>query len=348
MGSVDPTAVQSLVTAAGLGPVRALIPLTGGANNRVFRVETPTAVALLKSYFRHPDDPRDRRGAEWAFARFAWANGVRCIPQPLVSDAASGLSLFEFVFGRSLAGSVAGEPAIDQAIDFFQTLNREKHLPAAAELAAASESCFSLNDHFDTVSRRVERLKSLPVASSLDATAKSFVDSELAPRWVARLALARRSAASLNLDIDAPLDAADRCLSPSDFGFHNSLLANDGRLRFIDFEYAGWDDPAKLICDFFCQPAIPAPQSAFERFAAAIAEDLSDPRLHRSRAALLLPLYRIKWVCIVLNEFLPAGASRRAYATADVLEARKAMQLAKARAALAAIDSSLVAPRKVA
>ena len=27
---------------------------------------------------------------------------------------------------------------------------------------------------------------------------------------------------------------------------------------FIDFEYAGWDDPSKLICDFFCQPAVKA------------------------------------------------------------------------------------------
>jgi tyrosyl-tRNA synthetase len=31
--------------------------------------------------------------------------------------------------------------------------------------------------------------------------------------------------------------------------------------RFLDFEYAGWDGPAKLVCDFFCQPALPAPAS---------------------------------------------------------------------------------------
>ena len=47
----------------------------------------------------------------------------------------------------------------------------------------------------------------------------------------------------------------------------NALLAaSDKKLRFLDFEYAGWDDPAKLIGDFFCQPAIPAPHSEFERF----------------------------------------------------------------------------------
>ena len=79
------------------------------------------------------------------------------------------------------------------------------------------------------------------------------------------------------VEADQPLDPAERCLSPSDFGFHNAILANDGRLRFIDFEYAGWDDPSKLICDFFCQPAVPAPPQAFDRFATAIAAELPTP-----------------------------------------------------------------------
>ena len=82
MGGVDPRENQSLATAAGLGRVRAVVPLSGGANNRVFRVEAASGVALLKSYFRHPDDPRDRLGTEWAFTSFAWDNGVRCIPRP--------------------------------------------------------------------------------------------------------------------------------------------------------------------------------------------------------------------------------------------------------------------------
>ena len=62
-------------------------------------------------------------------------------------------------------------------------------------------------------------------------------------------------------DMDHPLDTQESVLSPSDFGFHNALLGPDGKLCFIDFEYAGWDDPAKLICDFFCQPQTPVPQA---------------------------------------------------------------------------------------
>ena len=42
----------------------------------------------------------------------------------------------------------------------------------------------------------------------------------------------------------------DLQISPSDFGFHNALRTNTGPV-FFDFEFSGWDDPAKTIIDFF-------------------------------------------------------------------------------------------------
>ena len=340
MGGVDPATVQALAAAAGLGPVRAAVPIAGGANNRVFRVEAAAGPVLLKSYFRHPDDPRDRLAAEWAFSHFAWDAGVRCVPRPVAADPTHGLSLYEFVAGRSLRGGVAGEAAVDQAIDFFRDLNRARSNPVAAVLPAASEACFTLADHFATVARRVERLAALPVTTPTDAEARAFVEAELVPAWEDLHAAASET--------DEPLAAADRCVSPSDFGFHNAILGNDGRLRFIDFEYAGWDDPAKLVCDFFCQPAVPAPAAAFDRFAAAVAAEFPDPEALVARATLLLPVYRVKWVCILLNEFLPVGGSRRRFSVPSNPESRKAAQLAKARAALAALRSPAASPRKVA
>jgi len=349
MGSVDPQTVHALAASAGIGAVRAVAPMAGGANNRVFRVEAEAGAFLLKSYFRHPDDPRDRLGTEFAFSRFAWANGVRCVPQPLASDPAAGLGLFEFVFGRSLQNTVAGEPAVDQAIDFFRTLNHARHDPAAAALPPASEACFSLDDHFGTIGRRVDRLKSIAVGAVVDLAAAGYVETELVPAWRQVFATARAAAAACGLPLERPLAPAHRCLTPSDFGFHNALLANDGRLRFIDFEYAGWDDPAKLICDFFCQPAVPAPPQAFDRFAAAVAAAFPDPAVHLARASLLLPVYRVKWACIMLNEFLPVGGSRRAFAgTTAEQETRKASQLAKARTALEIVSPTRAPLRKAA
>lgn len=56
--------------------------------------------------------------------------------------------------------------------------------------------------------------------------------------------------------IEKPSEA-QAIVSPSDFGFHNSVETKVGQsivLRFFDFEYAGLDHPLKLVMDFALQP----------------------------------------------------------------------------------------------
>jgi hypothetical protein len=50
------------------------------------------------------------------------------------------------------------------------------------------------------------------------------------------------------------------------------------------------------------------------------------------RIDLLLPVFQLKWCCIVLNEFLPTGRSRRRFSSADLrLERQPEVQLQRAR-----------------
>ncbi len=62
------------------------------------------------------------------------------------------------------------------------------------------------------------------------------------------------------------------------------------------------------MCDFFSQPAVPISEDYYPRFVEAVISDLSEPETHVQRYDLLLDVYRIKWCCILLNEFLPAAA----------------------------------------
>jgi hypothetical protein len=329
----DRAAIDQLTLQAGLGCVRSLVPLAGGANNRVFRVEAKNGEAVLKCYFRHPDDTRDRLGAEFTFAKFAWTVGVRSITEPLGCDPAAGLGLFQFVPGDRLTPSDVCEASIKQATEFIRDLNAARHLPLAARLPIASEACFSIAEHIGTVDRRIAQLTTIS-----SSAARTFVKNELIPTWEDIRVVAVASACDSRLSLDRPLEPVARCVSPSDFGFHNALLQSDGCVRFIDFEYAGWDDPAKLVSDFFCQPAVPVPAHFFENFAHSVASCFPEPELVLSRARTLLPVYRVKWVCILLNEFLRTSGARRAFSlSATELEARKAHQLARARAALTAL-----------
>jgi hypothetical protein len=157
------------------------------------------------------------------------------------------------------------------------------------------------------------------------------------PKWAAARARIVKAADAAGLPLDRVLAAEECCLSPSDFGFHNALADDSGRLSFLDFEYAGRDDPAKLVSDFFCQPEVPVPLGFHAHFVARLADGLGLDDAGRMRCQILLDAYRIKWTCIILNDFLPLGAARRAFADAGEWAERCAAQLAKAEANVAAM-----------
>jgi hypothetical protein len=115
-------------------------------------------------------------------------------------------------------------------------------------------------------------------------------------------------------ELARPLPQAEHCVSPSDFGFHNVLVGEDDRLSFLDFEYAGWDDPAKLVCDFFWQPRFPVPLALREPFVRSVLAFSREIAFHRERVHLLDPLFGLKWCCILLNPFLPQWEVRHAFA----------------------------------
>ena len=74
----------AVLLGAGDGGI-SLTRLEGSKNNQVFRAETSDRTYLAKVYFRHPNDKRDRLGAEWAFSKFAWNNGIRKLPEPIAA-----------------------------------------------------------------------------------------------------------------------------------------------------------------------------------------------------------------------------------------------------------------------
>jgi hypothetical protein len=311
------------------------VPLAGGANNRVFRIGPPPKAVLLKAYFVHPSDSRDRLRADFGFSAFAWNHGVQAIARPVAQDSAGQIALFEYLPGRKLVPAEITWPRVREALKFFLAINHHREAPDARALPVASEACFSLAHHLECVERRVARLKSIEPNLAENCEAISFVRDELSARSDAVLERAREQAAVLGRTLEEPVPDMDRCLSPSDFGFHNALWASESGVKFIDFEYAGWDDPGKMVADFFCQPACPVPSEFFEEFASAVAARTSNPDRSLCRFRLLLPVYRLKWCCILLNDFLPAGGNRRRFAASGTEEKeRKAQQLRKARAAL--------------
>ena len=187
---------------------------------------------------------------------------------------------------------------------------------------------------------RLARLSSVPSLTDEHREARAFVSSTLQPLGQA---VERRVRLAFGAELESTLPREERCPSPSDFGFHNALRQPDGRLRFLDFEYAGWDDPAKTIIDFCNQPDLLLPDPL-----AAVFRERMLRRPVRSRAARAAhPPARAALPAEVglhlLNAFLPGRG-----APDPRPERSLAAQLARARVmasrAADTLDSNSISP----
>ena len=237
------------------------------------------------------------------------------MPRALAFDRDEGMALYSFAPGRRIRADEIDQELIDAALDLATGIN-DPALPRAG-LPNASDACFSLAEHIDCTERRLVMLQALDGEEAIVRDARALVEGELMPFFTHHRDRVIREASALGLAIDAPIGPEARCLSPSDFGFHNALVDDQGRVSFVDFEYAGWDDPAKMVCDFFGQVAEPVPLRFYAGFADRLAKALGLDDEHRRRIDGLLPIHRLKWVCMILQVFLPDTRRRRRFAGQD-------------------------------
>ena len=324
------SAVHALLSTVLDGAAWSARRVEGGGNNRLHEISSAGRRFALKEYFRSDDDPRDRLGPELRFLRVARLAAPVRVPEVIACDEGARFALLEWIDGeRPVVASL--DPACSvEAADFVRSVTATWRATGAA-LPPASEACFSGAAHLQCVDRRVRGLASLGAAAPWTHDAERLVGWIRDELWPTARRYAERELARLPLALDAELPHEERIASPSDFGFHNALL-RDGSLVFLDFEYAGVDDPAKLVCDFFCQPALPPPLEARERFARSLVSDVSAVEALLRRVDALGPLYVTKWCCILLGEFMPTSAARRAHARVPRDGARLAAQLDKIHA----------------
>jgi len=302
----DPGATAALLLSRSGFPAPASVEsLPGGRNNRVWKVGAGAWWFVLKSYHWSEADPRDRLGHEWAFLSYLQEIGCSRAPAPVACDPATRSALLEFVPGAPASQQEIAADDVRCAADFLLEINTGRG--RASRLPPVSEACFSTAEHLDTTAARLARLSSIRPLTDHHREARAFVAGTLQPLWQAIESRVREES---DVELESILPREERCLSPSDFGFHNALRQPDGTLRFLDFEYAGWDDPAKTIIDFCNQPDLLLPGPLAASFRERCCAGLSAPASLARRIRLLEPLYQLKWACICLNAFLPGrGAS---------------------------------------
>jgi hypothetical protein len=311
--------------------------IIAGRNSRIYRIRSGDRTFALKQYPRLREDPRDRLQAEMEALRLMERYGIEAVPRVVGANRQEGFLLLTWIDGTPV--NAANEEDLNAADKFLTGLHALRNKAEAQCLAPAAEACLSCAE----IERQIlARLSRLDMRAASEPELAAFLDqsfraalNRLLPHVLSRM-LAAGSAYSV------PLQMGLRTLIPADFGFHNSLRQSDGRLAFLDFEYFGWDDPVKLTADFLLHPGMTLDSIGRINFRKAAERRYADDYNFPARLDALLPLFGLRWVLVLLNEFLPERWEIRVQAgnKGEWTEV-KARQLARARSLLDWISQEL-------
>ena len=299
----------------------------GGANSRVYHfVGSDTCQYAVKFYFMQESDTRDRLGTEFASMSFLWEQGLRCVPRPIMVDRKQSCAVYEYVEGSKISFQDVTAADIDEVIVFLEQLKCLNDKASTKSFGSASEACFSTQQIFDNIQWRIKRLE-----HSLDKNKdlNHFLVNDYIP--FLEILIQREKEKLVCFDSEIPLQ--ERTLSPSDYGFHNAIRNKEGKIIFFDFEYFGWDDPAKMISDFILHPAMDLSNDLKNRFIQKMYAVFQDYSNLPKRVETAYALFGLKWCLIFLNEFVEDDLQRRKFAQGDLAskKQRQEEQLFKAK-----------------
>ena len=289
-----------------------LVRLQGGINNHVFSCGDGCQKWVIKSYRPLQNEQRDQMRAEVDFLRYASLAAPGFTPKLFHEDYKQRCVVLEHLEGEPFPQGVApSEEAVDAAVEFFRRLNAEPESAKVNIGLDATESFLSLSAHLKNIHQRLVGMGYDHLPKEVMPKAKRLLVKLRSDLERIREITFRRIACGELADEISP---KARCVSPSDFGFHNAICTTTG-VRFYDFEYAGWDDPAKTAVDFVLQPRIPIKTKSSPLLRSLRLDQCVNIN---KRYQAIGPIMELKWHCIILSVLNPSRLS-------SILETNKAL-----------------------
>mgnify|MGYP000868128201 CR=1 FL=1 len=262
--------------------------ITEGRNSKIFLCAYKQEKFIVKFYKNN-----FRLKREKLFYKFLKINNIKFTPKLLSSDLKNKLIIYSYIKGKKV--NKISNNDLDKLISFIRNLNlvKLKNLPLAID------GIKNRKNHLSLCQKKINDLKSINNEKFSNKVLIKFLDKTLFPRFefIKKNLMEKKFHKYLKI-----IEKKYLIVSPSDVGFHN-ILKYKNDLYFYDFEYAGLDDPIKLICDFISQPDQQLSTSQKNKF-------INNKLFHKYNikdinflVKLFLPLHQIKWCCIMLNDF---------------------------------------------
>ena len=286
-----------------------IISKQGGGNSVVYCINVDGKRVALKSYPPYAPDKRDRLAAELLAYQFFNRHSVQTVPRLIAHCAVDRWLVIDWIEGESLKEYTVSD--IEQAIDFIQSIAKLSKLQDAVQMSQAAEACLSLKIIIDQINCRVERLR---IHYSQEKELKFFLEHHFSQVFAEACHQATLGYEKNGMNLHELLPRECCALIPADFGFHNIIRDNQARLHFFDFDYFGWDDPVKLLSDILWHPKMQLSDLQKTQFIDGLSHCFGSDSLFLTRFHYNEPLFGLRWVLILLNEFIPEFWKNRQHA----------------------------------
>jgi hypothetical protein len=301
----------------------------GRGNSEIDKILVNNKICISKIYPQ--SGGWNRMATEYNSLKLLKDLSVPYLQTPVDYDKDLDIAIYDYIKGEKVYNY--GSEDVKQMLSLLSELNTTRVRNKFSNFNLASNACLSGLD----IEVQIEnRLRNLEDAINTHMQLKLFIQDKFIPAFHKVLIWSKKNWPN---SYTQKLPRTDQILSPSDFGFHNSIRVKSGKIFFHDFEYFGWDDPVKLIADTSHHAAFDFSMECENLWVSGCLEVYGKSILNRYRAA--WPLYGLIWCLIILNEYNKSIWNRRVTVNSTLKNKKKCILLSQLDKANKQLDKVL-------
>ena len=269
-----------------------------GRNNNVYLYTEKNRKFIIKKFKNYFGTKYDRYFTEKIFIEYLKKKKINNISHIIGSNKKEKILYFNYINGKKIKRP--NKNHLNECLKFLKKINH-KTTHKNFQFQKASDACLSVQDHINACEKRIYKLRNKYNFKKDNDSKKiyKFLKNQIIPEF--KIVKSNIKYSFEKSQIKKSLNNNHLILSPSDFGFHNIIKKND-QIYFIDFEYAGWDDPRKLVCDFILNPDYLISKKNKIFFLTNFDHIFKTKLSNSNQFRLILKFHFLKWACMIINQ----------------------------------------------
>jgi len=298
----------------GIGPPRdPLVPDRRRDPEPLFRLDTQDGAALLAKFYHR--DRWDRLHREFSVLTLLGQLGLTHVPRALLRSDAFSYGVYSFEPGSAKHAAELERRDLLAVAAFATGLHAVGPDARSRDLPPAADASFSVADQLWVIDSRLRAFEAFAAGpAAYDELRDLCHGLDLRARITDLIA---RATAGLGDDDQATvLPRSAWRLNIADLGPQNLLFTADGGLTVVDFEAAGWDDPARLVMGFVAHATSEdLPHGGVQTFLAAYAEARALSSAEIARFERVGMLYDVEWIAIYATALTAEAVAAKRFAS---------------------------------